>query len=163
MASATLQAVLAVPSLRTEIDLFNELIPGVPVTARNLKTLFDAMMERECLSFYVTPDIEVCYRVTNHDDDELYDEVEGPRIAATVKVRESRVSLRFIPVEDETFWEFNPVGFFNAMAWVKGLVHCVIHERICKCGSAQRTPKRRKLANMDLCIECFLRAAALQV
>jgi hypothetical protein len=161
MASATLRDVLeAVPSLGEEIALFNELIPGVPVTAGNLKTLFEAMKQREYLSFLVTPSIEACYRLTNGQDDELYDEDEGPRIGATVKVREGQ---RFLPVEEETFFDFDAVGFFRAVLWVKETIHCVTHDRICKCdGSAQRAPKRRKLANMDLCFECFLRAAALQ-
>jgi hypothetical protein len=161
MASATLRDVLAVPSLCEEIAVFNELIPGVSATTGILKTLFEAMKQKECLSFLVTPDIEACYRLTNDQDDELYDEVEGPRIAATVKVREA---LSFIPVEEETFFDFDAVGFFSAILWVKESIHYVTHDRICHCGgSAQRLPKRRKLANMDLCFACFLRAAALQV
>ena len=146
------------PSLGAEIALFNELIPGVPVTVRNMKTLFDAMKQRKYLSFHVTPSIKACYRLTSPED-ELYDEDEGPRIAALVKVLESPM---LIPVEEETFFDFDAVGFFNAILYVKEAVAYVINDRICKCdGSAPRAPKRRKLANMDVCLECLLRAAAL--
>jgi hypothetical protein len=160
MASTTLRDVLeAVPSLGAEIAVFNELIPGVPVTVKNMKTLFEAMKQREYLSMNVTPDIEACYRLTNRHDDEFYDEDEGPRIAAIVKVREY---LRFIPVEKETFFDFDELGFFKAILHVKDAVFYVVNDRICKCdGSAHRTMKRRKLANMDLCFECLLRAAVL--
>jgi hypothetical protein len=159
MSSTTLREVLeAVPSLGAEIASFNELIPGVPTTKKNLTTLFDALKQKEYISFRVAPNIRACYRLTNHDDDEEYDEIEGPRIAVVINVLESPL---WIPVGEETFFKFDADGFYKAILWVKEAVQCVIHDRLCKCdGSAPRAPKRRKLTDMDLCIECLLRAAA---
>jgi hypothetical protein len=161
MSTPTLQGILAaVPSLGAQIDSFNELIPGVPATEENLATLFEAMKQKKDISFYVTPDIEVCYHVTNHDDDEEYNEIEGPRIAVGISVRAATTPW-FDPLEEENSFNFDADGFYKAILWAKEAVRSVIRDGICKCDIfAPRAPKRRKLANMDLCINCLLREAA---
>ena len=138
MASPTLQGILAVPSLGAEIASFNELIPGVPTTEKNLKALLEAMKLKNYIAVKVTPDIRACYRVTDPEDGAGYDQYEGPGISVIICVF---ISPMWHTVEEETFFNYDADGFYQAILWVKEVVRCVIYRRLCECvGAATDAP-----------------------
>jgi hypothetical protein len=156
MSTPTIQEILAaVPSLAAQIDSFNELIPGVPATEKNLATLFEAMKQKKDITLDVPPNIKVDYHVMNYDDDE--DEFEGSHIRVKMGVRLA-ANVWFDSLEGEMFFNFDIEGFYKALLWTKEAVRSVIRDGICKC-LVPYGFKRRKLANMPLCINCFLTEA----
>jgi hypothetical protein len=159
MSTPTLQQVLlTVPGFGAQINSFNEIIPGVPSTRENLATLFAAFEQEHFVEIGAAPDVRICFRQQNDDDEDVLDDRDGPRIDVSMSVR---IDGHLTIVEGNGTFDYDADGFYKAIVWAKGAVRDVVRNGICDCYKRTRPWGLRyvKLTGMPSCLRCLLIAA----
>jgi hypothetical protein len=166
MATPTLQEVLArVPAVEGMIDEMNELLPGVPATPRNMKTLLQHLERNDGLFTFTRGDNQPRINMNINKDNKkakiIFVELWGP-VEMWVLNNGAGRNLPRRPLLTSDRFDCTEDGLLKAIITAKKMLGKLRTEGTCPdCRNAagELPSKRLKADNMPKCWDCMIRGA----
>ena len=142
------------PAVAAMVDEMNEIIPGVPATEKNLKSLLEELVDRceseECDPTYMVRSanaMPTCeFTIYSHRDPD--DTSSAPQLVVYLRDVREYIAHKVFPV--------TPDGLRELIAWVKAVAKDLKERGVCPKCPGQATIR---LPTADYCARCSLKLA----
>ena len=161
MAASSLQDLLATePGLAAKIDAMTELIPGVPASKENLKTLLEHIIKDELFYLTGSDDIQIVFHVMNPTRKKK--ELMVQLLGKAERIRQADLEYNQRPCVCHKVFKCTEEGLLEGLLYAKQSKKRYREEGPCpdcnRTDETQPLSKKLKAMGMPKCETCMLKA-----